>query len=65
MNKIPKEYEEADKFLNSFKLAYGEIRKLDKCEIEFILKRAQELQVKNVKECIDFIKANKMNKGGR
>ncbi|MGL5856208.1 MAG: hypothetical protein ACRCYA_13335 [Cetobacterium sp.] len=51
--KINKEYKEAAQFLSSLRLAYGEVRQLQKAEIDFILDRAKELSIPNVKEYID------------
>lgn len=57
--KINKEYEEAAQFLSSLRLAYGEVRQLQRAEIDFILDRAKELSIPNVKEYIEYIKNNK------
>lgn len=65
MNNFPKEYEEADKFLTSLRLSYVEVRLLQQGEIDFILKRAKELFIPHMKECIDFIKNNKKTRGAK
>ncbi|MGL5595882.1 MAG: hypothetical protein ACRDDH_18255 [Cetobacterium sp.] len=57
--KIQKEYEEAEKFISSLRLAHVEVRKLEKGELEFIYERARELHIPNVKEYVEYIKANK------
>lgn len=57
--KIQKEYEEADKFLTCLRLSYVEVRLLHPGEIDFILERAKELHIPNVKEYIEHIKVNK------
>lgn len=59
MNKFPKEFEEADKFLTSLRLSYVEVRLLHPGEIDFILERAKELSIPHMKECIEFVKNNK------
>lgn len=57
--KINEEYKEAAQFLSSLRLAYGEVRQLQRAEIDFILDRAKELSIPNVKEYIEYIKNNK------
>lgn len=54
--KINKEYKEAAQFLSSLRLAYSEVRLLQNGEIDFILERAKELSIPNVKEYIEHIK---------
>ncbi|MGL4865586.1 MAG: hypothetical protein ACRC4T_21020 [Cetobacterium sp.] len=57
--KLQPEWKDAAYFITSMRLAYYEVRMLEKGEIEFILERAKELKINNVKEYIDFIKNNK------
>ncbi len=57
--KINNEYKEAAQFLSSLRLAYGEVRQLQRGEIDFILERAKELAIPNVREYIEYIKNNK------
>ncbi|MGL5280120.1 MAG: hypothetical protein ACRC8M_13820 [Cetobacterium sp.] len=57
--KINNEFKEAAQFLSSLRLAYGEVRLLQSGEIDFILERAKELSIPNVKEYIEHIKNNK------
>lgn len=57
--KINNEYKEAAQFLSILRLAYGEVRLLQSSEIDFILERAKELSIPNVKEYIEHIKNNK------
>lgn len=57
--KINNEFKDAAQFLSSLRLAYGEVRLLQSGEIDFILERAKELSIPNVKEYIEHIKNNK------
>lgn len=55
-----KEFNEAAEFMRSLKMTYAEIRTLkNDTELEFILSRAKELRIPNIKEYISFVKNNK------
>ncbi|MGL5580506.1 MAG: hypothetical protein ACRDCE_06025 [Cetobacterium sp.] len=57
--KLKKEYEEAEKFISSLRLAHVEVRKLEKGELKFVYERASELRIPNMKEYIEYVKNNK------
>lgn len=54
-----KNYKEAEYFIHSLKLTFADIRDLDEDEIDYIIKRAKELAIPNVREYIEYIKNNK------
>lgn len=55
-----KNYKEAEYFIHSLKLAFADIRDLDRDEIDYIIKRANELAIPNVKEYIIGIRTKKI-----
>lgn len=57
--KVPEKYVEAAHLISSLRLAYVDVRNLEDSELIFILERAKELRISNVKEYIQHIKDNK------
>lgn len=55
-----KNYKEAEYFIHSLKLTFADIRDLDRDEIDYIIKRAKELAIPNVKEYIIGIRTKKI-----